>query len=46
VETLIEIKKVRNKSITLEILGEILKLCKKYKVGILQSGDTIKIVKE
>ena len=45
-EVLLEVRKLKNKNITTSILNEIVKLCKKNGLSILQSGDTIKVVKE
>ena len=45
-EVLLEVRKLKNKSITMKVLNEIIKIVKNNKLSILHSGDTMKIVKE
>ena len=44
-EVLLEVRKLKNKNVTMNILNEIVKLCKKNGLSILQNGDTMKVVK-
>ena len=45
-EVLLEVRKLKNKNVTMNILNEIVKLCKKNGLSILQNGDIMKVVKE